>query len=132
MTDISQVIDAKIKELQEKIKNENEELEKTKSFKYKDKCKKIALVSAVAATIALTYVLIVVSDTKESMILLAVIMIAYTGVSAIPHYVFNNVQKRIAHIGHMESKIEGFDWLKTRAPDQQENMINIMKNWGLF
>jgi len=132
MTDASEIIDAKIKELGEKIKNENEELEKTKSFKHRDRCRKIVLISTVIMLIASTYVLITVNEVKEFLILQIVIYIAYTGVSIIPRYMFSNVLKSKERVEYMERKIEGFEWLKTRAPDQQENFLNIMKNRGLI
>ncbi len=132
MTDTMEIIDAKIKELGEKIKNENEELEKTKSFKHRNKRRKIVLVSTVIMLIASTYILITVSDIKEFFILQIAIYIAYTGISAILSRMFGNVLKSRERIEHMARKIEGFEWLKTRAPDQQENFLNIMKNRGLI
>ncbi|MFA6097867.1 MAG: hypothetical protein WC788_09685 [Candidatus Paceibacterota bacterium] len=132
MTDASEIIDAKIKEFGEKIQNENEELEKTKSFRYQNKCRKIVLVSTVIMLIASTYVLITVNEIKEFLILQIAIYVAYIGVSAIPRYMFTNVLKSKKRVEYMERKIEGFEWLKTRAPDQQENFLNIMKNRGLI
>lgn len=132
MTETSEIIDLKITELKEEIEKGNLECENSGSLKYLGIYNKILLISTILSFIALTYILFTMSNGAESIALQASIMLAYLGISIIPRIFFYRVTRKTQRIRKLTLRLIGFEWLKTRAPDQQENILKIMKNRGLI
>jgi len=132
MTEISEIIDLKITELKEEIEKGNSERESSKFFKLVRIYDWILLISTLIAFIALLYAAFAVRENDKSVNLQVVIMIAYIGISLIPRFFFYGLEKKTRRISKLTLKLGGFEWLKTRSPDQQENILKIMKNRGLI
>lgn len=132
MTEATEIINAKIKELDTKIFSGYAEMEKTRFYRYRDLCIKIDLAAMLIAIAASMYILVAISETKEFLVLQAQIIVGYIGISIIPQYVLYTTYKKSVELNSMVRKVEGFKWLQTKAPDQQENILNIMKSRGLI